>query len=164
MVEVYALGPPSMSMETMRKMVDLCAACGVDRYILAICPFDLKGGVFKREYCGVFGPQQPWFRDGAKVYTEYVAEAAERARAAKPLGIPWPSDEELWAAAGPAPTRSEALKAMTEKFVSAAREAIRARLEPGNAVPAAAATRQNLEANWTFKARGLIRSGSINRF
>ncbi|MFZ2641735.1 MAG: hypothetical protein WA117_12110 [Verrucomicrobiia bacterium] len=155
MVEVYALGPPSMSMETMRKMVDLCTACGVDRYILAICPFDLKGGVFKREYCGVFGPQQPWFRDGAKVYTEYVAEAAERARAAKPLGIPWPSDEELWAAAGPAPTRSEALKAMTDKFVSAAREAIRARLEPGNAVPAAAATRQNLEANWTFKARGL---------
>ncbi|MCX6909677.1 MAG: hypothetical protein NTY01_16765, partial [Verrucomicrobia bacterium] len=155
MVEVYALGPPSMSMETMRKMVDLCAACGVDRYVLAICPFDLRGGVFKREYCGVSGPQQPWFRDGARIYADYVAEAAERARAAKPLGVPWPSDEELWAAAGPAPTRSEALKAMTEKFVAAAREAIRARLEPGNAVPAVAATRRNLEAEWSFTVKGL---------
>ncbi|MFA6564133.1 MAG: hypothetical protein WCV00_19680 [Verrucomicrobiia bacterium] len=155
MVEVYALGPPSMNMETMRKMVDLCAACGVDRYVLAICPFDLRGGVFKREYCGVSGPQQPWFRDGAKVYAEYVAEAAERARAAKPLGVPWPTDEELWAAAGPAPTRSKALKEMTEKFVAAAREAIRARLEPGNAAPAVVATRQNLETDWTFRPRGL---------
>ncbi|MCX6900764.1 MAG: hypothetical protein NT105_18960 [Verrucomicrobia bacterium] len=155
MVEVYALGPPSMSMETMRKMVDLCAACGVDRYVLAICPFDLRGGVFKREYCGVFGPQQPWFRDGAKVYADYVGGAAERARAAKPLGVPWPSDEELWTAAGPAPTRSAALKAMTEKFVAAAREAIRARLEPGNAVPAVATTRHNLEAEWSFSVKGL---------
>jgi hypothetical protein len=155
MVEVYALGPPSMSLETMRKMVDLCAACGVDRYVLAICPFDLRGGVFKREYCGVSGPQQPWFRDGAKVYAEYVAEAAVRARAAKPLGVPWPTDEELWAAAGPAPTKSEALKTMTEKFVAAAREAIRARLEPGNAVPAVAATRRNPEAEWSFSIKGL---------
>lgn len=155
MVEVYALGPPSMSMETMRKMVDLCAACGVDRYVLAICPFDLRGGVFKREYCGVSGPQQPWFRDGSKIYAEYVAEAAERARAAKPLGVPWPTDEELWAAAGPAPTRSEALKAMTEKFIAAAREAIRARLEPGNAVPAVIATRRSLETEWSFSVNGL---------
>ena len=155
MVEVYALGPPSMSMETMRKMVDLCAACGVDRYVLAICPFDLRGGVFKREYCGVSGPQQPWFRDGAKVYAEYVAEAAVRARAAKPLGVSWSADEELWAAAGPAPTRSEALKAMTEKFVTAAREAIRARLEPGNAVPAVSVTRRNLEVEWSFTVKGL---------
>ncbi len=155
MVEVYALGPPSMSMATMRKMVDLCAACGVDRYVLAICPFDLRGSVFKREYCGVSGPQQPWFRDGARVYAEYVAEAAERARAAKPLGVPWPSDEELWAAAGPAPTKSKALKDMTEKFVAAAREAIRARLEPGNAVPAVAAPRRNLEVEWSFGFKGL---------
>ncbi len=155
MVEVYALGPPSMSMETMRKMVDLCAACGVDRYVLAICPFDLRGGVFKREYCGVSGPQQPWFRDGAKIYAEYVAEAVERARTAKPLDAPWPTDEELWAAAGPAPTRSEALKTMTEKFVAAAREAIRARLEPGNAVPAPTTTRRTLEAEWTFRPKGL---------
>jgi hypothetical protein len=155
MVEVYALGPPSMSLETMRKMVDLCAACGVDRYVPAICPFDLRGGVFKREYCGVSGPQQPWFRDGAKVYAEYVAEAAERARAAKPLGVPWPTDEELWAAAGPVPTRSEVLKTMTEKFVASAREVIRARLEPGSAVPAVVATRRNLEAEWSFSIKGL---------
>ena len=155
MVEVYALGPPSMSMATMRKMVDLCAACGVDRYVLAICPFDLRGSVFKREYCGVSGPQQPWFRDGARVYAEYVGEAAERARAAKPLGVPWPSDEELWAAAGPAPTKSKALKEMTDKFVAAAREAIRARLEQGNAVPAVAAPRQGLQAEWSFSFKGL---------
>ena len=154
MAEIYALGPPSMSMETMRKMVDLCAACGVDRYVLAICPFDLRGGVFKREYCGVFGPQQPWFRDGARIYADYAAEASERARAAKPLGVPWPSDEELWAAAGPAPTQSKALKDMTGKFVAAAREAIRARLDPGNAAPAVAATRRNLDAKWTFSIKG----------
>jgi hypothetical protein len=155
MVEVYALGPPSMSMATMRKMVDLCATCGVDRYILAICPFDLRGGLFKREYLGVYGPQQPWFRDGAKVYTDYVSEAAERARAAKPLGVPWPTEDELWAAAGPAPTQSKALKEMTEKFIMTAREAIRARLEPGNALPATVALRQPLAADWTFAPKGM---------
>ena len=155
MVEVYALGPASMSMATMRKMVDLCAACGVDRYIVAICPFDLRGSVFKREYCGVYGPQQPWFREGAKIYADYVSEAAERARAAKPLGVPWPSDEELWAVAGPAPTKSEALKTMTQTFVAAAREAIRARLEPGNAIPAMVATHRNLDAVWNFSVKGL---------
>ncbi|MDD4870582.1 MAG: hypothetical protein PHR77_08475 [Kiritimatiellae bacterium] len=155
MIEVYALGPPSMSMETMKKMVDLCSVCGVDRFILAICPFDLRGGVIKREYLGIFGPQQPWFREYAKVYTGYVAEAAERARKARPLGVPWPSDEELWSAAGPAPARSDALKKMTEKFVMAAREVIRARLEKCNAVPSISTTRKKLEADWKFMPKGL---------
>ena len=154
MVEVYALGPPSMTLDTMRRMVNLCAACGVDRYVLAVCPFDLRGGILKREYLGVHGPQQPWFRDCAKVYAEHVAEAAARARSAKPIGVPWPSDEELWAVAGPEPTKSEVLKAMTEKFVAAAREAIRARLEPGH-VAVAAVARKELATEWTFKPRSL---------
>ncbi|MCX7826342.1 MAG: hypothetical protein N2689_12405, partial [Verrucomicrobiae bacterium] len=154
MAEVYALGPPSMSLGTMRQMVDLCAACGVNRYVLAICPLDLRGGILKRDYLGIHGPQQPWFRECAKVYAERVAEAAARARAAKPLGVPWPSDEELWAVAGPEPTRSERLKALTERFVAAAREAIRARLEPGH-VAVAALARKELAAEWTFKPKGL---------
>ena len=156
MVEVYALGPSFMTLGTMRTMVDLCAACGVDRYIVAICPFDLRGSVFKREYCGVYGPQQPWFREGgAKAYAEYVAGAAERARTAKPLGVPWPSDEELWAAAGPAPTKYAALTALTQKFVAAARDAIRARLEPGRDVPAAATAHRPADAAWSFSVKGL---------
>ncbi|MBI5395585.1 MAG: twin-arginine translocation signal domain-containing protein [Verrucomicrobia bacterium] len=155
MAEVYALGPPTMTLGTMRRMVELCAACGVDRYVLGMCPQDFRGGIHKREYFGVYGPQQPWFRECARIYTDFVAEAAERARAAKPLGVPWPSDEELWTAAGPEPTKSPSLKAMSEKFIAAAREAIRARLEPGAAAPPALATRKRMEAAWTFAPKGL---------
>ncbi len=152
MVEVYALGPPTMSMATMKKMVDLCASCGVDRYVLAICPHDFRGGIFKREYFGVYGTQQPWFREFAKVYTEHVAEAAAVARAARPLGVPWPSDEELWAVAGPDPRQSKPLKNMTECFVKAAQERIRARLD---SVHVPSVTRKALEAKWTFQPAGL---------
>ncbi|MFH1921007.1 MAG: hypothetical protein ABIP48_14150 [Planctomycetota bacterium] len=155
MVEAYALGPPSMKLNTMRKMVDLCAACGVDRYVLAICPHDLRGGVFKREYLGIHGPQQPWFRDFAAVYREYVGEAAERARAAGPLGVSWPSDEELWAAAGPDPRRSQALQAMTQNVVAAAREAIRARLDESPAAPFAVPARELPDIAWSFEPKGM---------
>lgn len=152
MVEVYALGPPTMSLATMKKMVDLCAACGVDRFVLAICPHDFRGGIFKREYFGVYGPQQPWFREFAKVYTEHVAAAAAVARAAKPLGVPWPSDEELWAVAGPDPRQSKPLREMTDRFVRAAREVIRARLEP---VSVQVGTGKPLVADWKFGPVGL---------
>lgn len=155
MVEAYALGPPDMKLDTMRKMVDLCAACGVDRYVLAICPHDFRGGVFKREYLGLHGPQQPWFRDFARVYTEHVAEAAERARRAEPLGVPWPSDDELWAAAGPDPKRSKPLQEMTQKVVTAAREVIRARVEGTAAVAAVPVTRKPRELEWSFEVVGL---------
>lgn len=153
MVEVYALGPPHMTLATMRKMVDLCAACGVDRFVLAICPHDLRGGVFKREYLGIHGPQQPWFRDFARVYADYVAEAAQRARQAKPLGVPWPSDQELWAAAGPDPKRSAALQRMTEQVVAAAREAIRDRLDGTSATVPALISRESPEPAWSFQPR-----------
>ncbi|MBN1346399.1 MAG: hypothetical protein JXQ73_27170 [Phycisphaerae bacterium] len=155
MVEVYALGPPSMTLDTMRKMVDLCSSCGVDRYILAICPFDLRGGFFKREYLGAYGPQQPWFRECARPFAEYVAEAALRARAAKPLGVPWPSDEALWAAAGPLPTHSDALKAMTAKFVTAARQAIRARLKPDPVAGPVTTGPACQDLSWHFAPKGL---------
>jgi hypothetical protein len=155
MVEVYALGPPHMTLDTMRKMVDLCAACGVDRYVLAICPHDLRGGLFKREYLGIHGPQQPWFRDFAQVYAQYVAEAAGRARKAEPLGVPWPSDEELWAAAGPDPQRSTALQTMTQRVVAAAREAIRARLDKPPAAAPAPVTRDPGDIVWSFEPQGL---------
>ncbi len=156
MVEAYALGPPNMKMETMRRMVDVCSACGVDRYVLAICPHDLSGGVFKREYLGIHSPQQPWFQDFARQYTDYLGEAAERARKAQPLGVPWPSDEEMWAAAGPDPRRSKALQAMTSKFVAAAREAIRARLPQAPAVPSANRPGKSREDTvWAFQPVGL---------
>ncbi len=148
MVEVFALGPCTMSMETMRKMVDLCSACGVDRYVMAICPFDLSGGLFKREYLGVHSPQQPWFRDYARPFAQYLHEAAQRARQAQPLGIAWPSDEELWSVAGPSPPQSEQIKQISQKLTDAAREAIRARM----AVRPAAnhPLRTKLEATWAF--------------
>ena len=154
MAEVYALGPPSMKLDTMRKMVDLCAACGVDRYLLAICPLDLRGGIVKREYLGIHGPHQPWFRDFAREFTQYVAEAAQRARAAKPLGVPWPSDEELWAVAGPDPKRSESLHAMTRKVVTAAREVIRERLAKPSAPSFAAKVRNIRDLTWSFEPLG----------
>ncbi len=155
MVEAYALGPPNMKLETMRKMVDLCAACGVDRYVMAICPHDLRGGVFKREYLGIHGPQQPWFRDYARVYAEYVGEAAQRARKAEPLGVSWPADEELWAVAGPDPRRSKPLQAMTQSLVAEAREAIIARLDKSAAAPPSPSKIKPADLAWSFEPVGL---------
>jgi hypothetical protein len=155
MVEAYALGPPSMRLETMRKMVDLCAACGVDRYVMAICPHDLRGGVFKREYLGIHGPQQPWFRDYARVYAEYVGEAAERAREAQPLGLTWPSDEELWSLAGPDPKSSKPLRTMTQTMVGAAREAILARIDKPAAAGLPIVKGKPTDLAWSFEPRGL---------
>jgi len=155
MVEAYALGPPSMSLETMRKMVDLCAACGVDRYVMAICPHDLRGGLFKREYLGIHGPQQPWFRDYARVYADYVAEAAERARQAQPLGVSWPADEELWSLAGPDPKRSKPLQTMTHAMVAAAREAIRGRLDMPAAATLPSVKGEAADLAWSFEPEGL---------
>jgi hypothetical protein len=153
MVEVFALGPPHMRLETMRKMIDLCASCGVDRYVLAICPHDFSGNVTKREYLGVHSFQQPWFRDYAKLLTSHVAEAAERARKAQPLGVSWPSDEQLWNAAGPDPLHSAPLAQLTKTFADAAREAIRARLTTPTV--ADSSPRKKLEAPWTFEPVGL---------
>ena len=155
MVEAYALGPPFMKMETMREMVDLCSVCGVDRYVMAICPHDLSGGVYKREYLGIHGPQQPWFEQYARVFADYVAEAAQRARQAKPLGITWPADEELWAVAGPDPKRSKELQRMTQSLVAEAREIITARLAKPVASLAVASRPLPKETKWAFFPRGL---------
>ncbi len=152
MCEVFALGPCHMPLGTMRKMVDLLSACGVDRYVMAVSPFDLRGNYLNRGWLSVLNVQQPWFRDYARPFAEYLAEAAQTARKAKPLGVPWPSEEELWAAAGPAPRQSVALKQMTKKFQDEAREAIRARVPATPAVRAASRTK--LEAHWTFEPVG----------
>ena len=154
MVEVYALGPPTMKLERMRDMVDLCAACGIDRYVMAICPLDLRGGVFKREYLGIHSPQQPWFKEYAPVFAEYVAEAAQRARQAQPLGITWPADEDLWAVAGPDPKRSKELQRMTQDLIGQAREAILARLKKP-AAPAMTAKPAPEKLAWSFAPKGL---------
>jgi hypothetical protein len=153
MVEVFALGPCYMSMETMRRMIDVCAACGVDRYVLAICPFDLRGGLEKHAYLGVHNMLQPWFRDYARPLTAYLAEAAQRARQAQPLGVPWPSNEELWAVAGPDPRHSKPLHTLSKKFTDAAREVIRSRVAPPPV--AAAPPRTKLDTQWTFAPREL---------
>jgi hypothetical protein len=151
MVEVFALGPCHMRMETMKRMVDLCAACGVDRYVMAICPFDLRGSIEKRGYLGVHNMLQPWWRDYARPWAQYLAEVAQRARQAQPLGVPWPSDEELWAVAGPDPRRSKPLQQLSKKFTDAAREVIRSRLP---AAPVKIAKPQaKLDAQWTFAPR-----------
>lgn len=153
MCEVFALGPCHMQMGTMRKMVDLLSCCGVDRYVMAVSHFDLRGNFFKRGYLSVLSPQQPWFRDYARPFAEYLAEAAQVARKAQPLGVPWPKDEELWAVAGPAPRQSKELIRMTKQFVDKAREVIRQRLPAPPAAPALPRTK--LDAVWTFEPAGL---------
>ena len=155
MVEVYALGPPFMKLDTMRNMVDLCSACGVDRYVMAICPYDLRGGIYKREYLGIHGPQQPWFEQYARVFADYVAEAAQRARQAVPLGIDWPAEEELWAVAGPDPKRSKVLQQLTQTLVADARKAIIARLQESDSPGVAAECAVPDGTVWTFSPEGL---------
>lgn len=154
MAEVYALGPPGLSTDTMRRMMDLMTACGVDRYVMAICPFDFRGCLSKREYLGVAGIQQPWFREAAKAFSEHVAEAAVAARAAKPLPIEWPGDEAVWAVAGPEPQKSAPLRDWTEKLVRAAREALRDRLAGVGASGGPSPSGKALVADWKFGALG----------
>lgn len=154
MAEVYAMGPPSMTLDTMRQMVDLGSACGIDRYVLAICPLDLRGGIEKRAYLGIFSPHQPWFRDYARAFADYVAEAAPRAHQAEPLGIEWPSDEELWAAAGPSPRTSPALGAMTKKALAQAREVLADRLGTAPVVPSVASIEVASPSLWSFEPEG----------
>ena len=153
MVEAFALGPCTMQMDTMRKMVDLCAACGVDRYVMAISPFDLRGNYFQRNWLSVLSVQSPWFRHYARPFAEYLAEAAKTARKAQPLGVPWPTDEELWEVAGPSPRHSKALQQKTSTFREEAREAIRARMAKPSAMPIA--HRTPLDTAWTFQPAGL---------
>lgn len=154
MAEVYALGPPSLSMDTMRRMVDLLATCGVDRYVMAICPFDFRGSLLKREYFGVAGIQQPWFREAAKIFAEHVAEAAVLARGAEPLPIDWPSDEALWAVAGPDPAKSVPLREWTDRLVRDARKVLRDRLECGGPAGGPLPSRLALAADWKFRVAG----------
>lgn len=152
MAEIFALGPTSMSLNTMQAMVNLCASCGVSRFVHALSPLDFRGNIYKSEYFSVFGPQQPWFQTLARPYSDFCVEAADRARTAAPLGIPFPSEDELWELAGPDPGHSAELKNITDRFVQAAREAIKSRLETNDCRAARKGRTTKMEGNWHFRA------------
>ena len=131
MVEVFALGPCHMRMETMRKMVDLCASCGVDRYVMAICPHDLRGNFFNRQVPGRL-------QHAAAVVPRLRPAVCRVPGRSGPACAPGPAAGRSLAqrrgAVGrgrPSPAAVQAAcKQISKKFTDAAREVIRARLTP----------------------------------
>ncbi len=61
LAELFAVGPCDMTLTRQRQMIWLTALHGVDRYLLAIAPLDVRGLVEKSNYYNDFTPTQPWF-------------------------------------------------------------------------------------------------------
>jgi hypothetical protein len=75
MAELFALGPCDMNFAKMRKQLYLCAAFGIDRYLLAVSPLDMRANSEKSEYFNPFTPTQPWF-EALKEFGEEAKQIA----------------------------------------------------------------------------------------
>lgn len=71
-IEVYALGPPSITLDEMRRMVNWEAVHGLNSFLLAVFPSSLRGATISTAYLPALFYQQPWFRYYSH-YSDYVA-------------------------------------------------------------------------------------------
>jgi hypothetical protein len=71
-VEVYALGPPSITLDEMRRMVNWEAVHGLNSFLLAVFPSSLRGATISTGYLPAIFYQQPWYRYYSH-YSDYVA-------------------------------------------------------------------------------------------
>ena len=92
--EIFALGPSNMTMGKMRQMIYLSAFHGIDNYLLAIAPFDLRGSLFQKSFLNAFSPVQPWFIHAGQLAGEAVMAAQLARRAPSPsIYIRFPRSE-----------------------------------------------------------------------
>ena len=94
--EIFALGPVDLSMAKMRLMIYLAAFHGVDNYVMAISPFDLRGGMRRQNFLSSISPMQPWFA-WSKALAEESVKAAELAGKEPPPSIFLRFPESEWA-------------------------------------------------------------------
>jgi len=72
MCELYSVGPADLTMSHMRQLMWMCAAFGVNNYIVAVASMDARGNKEKGDWYFHSGRTQPWF----DYYREFTAEAA----------------------------------------------------------------------------------------
>lgn len=79
MCELYSVGPADLTMSHMRQLMWMCAAFGVNNYIVAVASMDARGNREKGDWYFHSGRTQPWF----DYYREFTAEAARAAEYAR---------------------------------------------------------------------------------
>lgn len=79
MCELYSVGPADNPMSLMRQLMWLCAAYGIDNYVVAVAATDARGNVEKGDWYFPSGPTQPWF-DYYREFGEDARKAADFAR------------------------------------------------------------------------------------
>ena len=100
MAELFALGPCDMTLAAIRRQIHLFGLFGIDHYLLAVAPFDMRGNTcaLKANYFHCFTPAQPWFSALKQLNTEALASAAAARRKFVPeIAVRRPSVEApLW--------------------------------------------------------------------
>ena len=86
LAELFALGPCDMTLARIRKQIRLVSMFGIDHYLLAISPIDVRGNACrsKTSYFNCFSPVQPWF----PAFGALAADAAVSAAVARKRFIP----------------------------------------------------------------------------
>ena len=86
MAELFALGPSDMTLAEIRRQIHLFSLFGIDRYLLAVAPFDMRGNTctLKANYFHCFTPAQPWFPALKQLNEEVLASAAAARRTYAP--------------------------------------------------------------------------------
>lgn len=77
-VELFALGPCSLTPKNMAEMISFELALGINQFLLAVCPYNLAGNAIQPRYFSTLFRQQPWF-DCAKTFSRWVEVASSLA-------------------------------------------------------------------------------------
>ena len=63
LAELFALGPCDMSLARIRRQIRFASMFGIDHYVLAVSPMDMRGNSAEKMSCyfNCFSPALPWF-------------------------------------------------------------------------------------------------------
>lgn len=96
MAELFALGPSDITLAEIKRQIHLFSQFGIDRYLLAVSPFDMRGNTctLKANYFHCFTPAQPWFPALKQLNEELLTSAAVARRGYAPeIAIRRPATE-----------------------------------------------------------------------
>ena len=84
MCELYSVGPADLTLSHQRQLMWMCAAYGINNYVVAVSAMDARGNREKGDWYYSSGPAQPWF----SYYREFGEEAAKAAGFARKPYVP----------------------------------------------------------------------------
>lgn len=93
LVEAYAYGPPSITLNEMRRVVNWEAVLGINSFLIAVFPSSLKGSTISTGWLPALFYQQPWYRY-YRYYSDYVARTTyllTRGERVSRTGVIYPS-------------------------------------------------------------------------